>query len=153
MVLLTNEQGNCQLYDVGSGILQHEFIFDQAFGSKKKQGDQKKKKKSVSGEQHGHAPLGGDSRNEQPAASGDLLAKGFHVESNKTSDNALKMHETQIQISDSTSNNEVVARHATLANGRPKTKARNMRELSALSLDHLQFSTSALHERSLEGKN
>ena len=28
MLLLTNEQGNCQLYDSETGVLQHEFEFD-----------------------------------------------------------------------------------------------------------------------------
>lgn len=36
MLLCTNEHGNCQLFDSETGVLQHEFIFDQSFGSKKK---------------------------------------------------------------------------------------------------------------------
>ena len=35
LLLTTNEQGNCQLFDAENGVLQHEFIFDQSFGSKK----------------------------------------------------------------------------------------------------------------------
>lgn len=46
MLICTNEQGNCQLFDCESGVLQHEFIFDQSFGSKKK-GDKKKGKKGA----------------------------------------------------------------------------------------------------------
>ena len=28
MLLTTNDQGTCQLFDAESGVLQHEFIFD-----------------------------------------------------------------------------------------------------------------------------
>ena len=31
MLLMTNDQGTCQLYEAESGVLQHEFIFEQSF--------------------------------------------------------------------------------------------------------------------------
>ena len=35
MLLTTNDQGTCQLFDAESGVLQHEFIFEQSFSSNK----------------------------------------------------------------------------------------------------------------------
>ena len=44
MLLTTNDQGTCQLYDSETGVLQHEFIFHQSFSSKKLKGPDAAKK-------------------------------------------------------------------------------------------------------------
>ena len=37
MLLMTNDQGTCQLYDAETGVLQHNFVFYQSFTSKQRQ--------------------------------------------------------------------------------------------------------------------
>ena len=69
MLLLTDQMGNCQLYDIEQGVLQHEFEFYQSFNQTKKK---------VKGDK------GGNSRTPVPNENAENAADTLEIETQQT---------------------------------------------------------------------
>ena len=76
MLLMTNDQGTCQLYDCDSGVLQHSFEFDQSFTAKDMDKQQKRPGKVTKGPDHESDPANDqDAQDEDGADGADALSK------------------------------------------------------------------------------